>query len=210
LSWMPHIIAPALQVTVGKKFFPGVMPIISGSVSRLARERQITKYTSWAAKKVANTKLAAALNLSPIEIDFLVEGYFSRSSRAITGKEAATSPFYVDLYLNSTRSLEFFYNLRDEIRDIKSNIAEAERLEEEFIITPERDRAMMFEVAIQSVEVKLARYRKLNKIKEPSDDDLKEIADIRNNVLDEVDTLWDDYDNMNPEFSTFVSSESEE
>lgn len=197
LSLMPQIVNPAIELTFGMKTFPKVMPLIPQRLQRLPSEMQYTETTSKPAIKMARTKLAKALDLSPIEIDYLIEGYMGRASRFVTGRfgsQIFTNPFYSSLYLQSTRGLEFFYNLRDQIQAQKNSMNEQMKMGVEVKTTSEINKLLSFEGRIAYIENMLKQYRKYNEIKNPNEKAKLMITKLRNNILDEVDKMWADYD----------------
>jgi len=118
-SWLPVAILPTMTVATGVKTFPKSMPLTPKILQGLPRKEQFNDNTSWAGKAIANV-LPAALNLNPIEVDYLIEGHLGRTSRFITGRTGMkifTNPLYSDLYISGTRDLEFYYKLRDAIAE---------------------------------------------------------------------------------------------
>lgn len=129
-TWMPWIIQPILGVATGKKNYPNIMELTPKTLQELPRAEQYTEYTSAPAKWLAGN-IGKALNLNPIEIDYLIEGYLGRTSRFFTGRMGSrnfSNVIYSDVYLGSMRDLEFYYKLREAIAE-QQNMYKREALD---------------------------------------------------------------------------------
>jgi hypothetical protein len=79
LSLIPTIAKPAVELAFGHKSFPRVAPIVPKSLQNLETSEQVTDRTSsfakWAGEKTG---------VSPIKIDYAVEGYGGRATKFAT------------------------------------------------------------------------------------------------------------------------------
>ena len=63
------------------------------------------------------------LNLSPIKIDYLIEGYTGRVSRYATGK-SIQNPFTKEFYLSGGRQIQDFYDAKERNDQLAKSIDE--------------------------------------------------------------------------------------
>jgi hypothetical protein len=224
-SRMPWVIAPALQVAMGVRTYPKVMKLTPGGVEGLPTERQYTENTSEVAKKISSA-VGADLGLNPIEIDFLIEGYLGgRTTRFVTGRMGSrniSNNFYQDLYLTSTRDMEFYNDLRKTLdaqanlyKEELKNAAAEQRVKVIFPedATPEdmtgaaitagvkgvrpSEQLMVlrkFKGRIDNVQRMLRQYRFLSRVKDPGPAAQAELYAVRDRILDQVDQLHQEYD----------------
>ncbi|MFA5727345.1 MAG: LPD38 domain-containing protein, partial [Saccharofermentanaceae bacterium] len=107
-SWIPQLAAPLIGVVTNSKFYPHVRPIESMSLENKSPAERYNEYTSWFAKTMGKE-----LNLSPVKIDFLIQGYLGRYTKFITGQKI-TNPFIREMYISGTRQIQKFYDLKKE------------------------------------------------------------------------------------------------
>ena len=104
---LPQILKPGLMVLVGKKDWPKLRPMESKSLENKEPRYRFSENTSAYAKWMGDK-----LNLSPIKIDYLIEGYFGRITRFATWKPI-TNPFTREYYFTAGRNLQDYYEIRD-------------------------------------------------------------------------------------------------
>jgi len=175
VSWMPHIVAPAFQINVNKRFYPELRDLEPDYMKYLPKNQRIFESTSSVARW-----LGPAIGLSPIQFDFLIEGYIGRSSRYFIGKEI-TNPFIERMYLTSSRQLIGFY-------------AERQKNSEEYQQLDKRTRPFTQQEAlkirsnhtrIKNIEDLMDKYRDAYK----NDKNSENTKLLRTRILDEVDAL---------------------
>ena len=138
------------------------------------------------------------------------------------GTRNITNNFYADLYLNAHRDMEFFYNLDKDItaqtnlyrEDLKNAAAErrakvmfpedasAEELTSAAIgagvkgpgITPELKALLKFKPGVARTHNLLRKYKFLRRVKDPNPQTQAELYLVRDEILDSVDQLHQDYD----------------
>ncbi len=118
-SWLPQIIKPAVELATNTRTFPNLRPIESEGMSY--REPKFRAYptTSQLAKD-----LGKSLDLSPIKVDYLIQGYLGRVTKIPTwvyeqakGGQAKFNfnPFIRRWYFESSQVLQDYYNKSREI-----------------------------------------------------------------------------------------------
>lgn len=119
LSWIPQFIKPFLEVSLGVKTFPNVMPIENQYLQGLPVGQRFNEGTSEMAKWLGKT-----FDLSPIKIDHLLQGYLGSSVGFLTLKPSAYDVFSKvtrQEYFTSGRTLRGYYDLKDKVeQDYKS------------------------------------------------------------------------------------------
>lgn len=116
-SWLPTGIKPPLQVATNKRFYPGIQDIESKAVQTMPVRLRVNQKTTAVAKWLSEHG-ADKIGLSPIKIDYLIQGYTGRTSGYILGKPGAfdvMSGFNEDYYFKGGRALKKYY-------EVKSNI----------------------------------------------------------------------------------------
>ena len=110
LNWIPQIVKPSLEVAFDQRTFPTVRPLTPRGLEHVAPGLRSTETTSPVAKE-----LGKRLDLSPIAIDHLIEGYLGRTARFGTGRFSSMkmNPFFQDWYFTSGRNLQDFYDTRE-------------------------------------------------------------------------------------------------
>jgi hypothetical protein len=121
---MPQLIKPSLEVAFDTRTFPALRPLTPISQKRLPPSERSIETTSHFAKR-----LGKMLNVSPIAVDHLVEGYFGRSTRFLTGRftKMMLNQFAQDWYFTSGRNLQDFYETRERFDYLTSTIKNRER-----------------------------------------------------------------------------------
>lgn len=175
-SWIPHILLTPIGLATGKKFYPQVKDIEGPSVKYLPQGERAYPYTSKVAKF-----LGANLGLSPIKIDYLVEGFFGRATRLATGKKLS-NPLIRKMYFYSSRQLQEYYDIKEKNTIEFKNIDSVQDLKQRRRIRRTRDK-------IQEIDRLIKKFRKVELQPDQKDDSY--IASLRARILDDVDTLWE-------------------
>jgi len=224
-SLLPYIFQPWVVVKTGKKSYPKVMPLTPGTLTGLPIEEQYTDYTSRIAKTTSKY-IGAKLNLNPIEIDYLIEGYLGgRSTRFLTGRMGSklfSNAFYTDLYLGQTKDMEFFVKLRDSIaaqenlfrKKIQTAAAEqGKRLEAAGSAEAEVEAAisagvtgvrpseefiqyLQFKPKVAEINSLLNRYRFLSRAKNPGPKMEAEKDNMVSDIIEKINFLRQDYEQV--------------
>ena len=119
MSWIPQIAKPAIEVAVGKKTYPEIHDMEGRSLQSLQPKARYYESTTEFAKYVGDK-----LNVSPIKVDHLIEGYLGRTARFVTGKYNR-GPLYAaydltkgsiirEFYFTAGRNVIDYYDKRDE------------------------------------------------------------------------------------------------
>ena len=174
-SLLPQMLKPLISVVANIKDFPRVRPMESASMQRREPRYRYNEHTSLFAKKLGDT-----LNLSPVKIDYLIEGYMGRTMRLLTLRKAAMNPYVQDWYFTAGRNLQDYYDMKarteEEVNAVKSHekkLTDAERA----------DLGKRLGV-VKGVEQMLDALRKLDTGKYPD-----KASEIRRRVLDEIGSL---------------------
>lgn len=112
-SWLPPGPKTVIEGAFNKRDFPKPMPIVNNAMMKLPPPLQYDERTSPLAKWVG-TKA----DLSPIMLDFLVQGFFGRASSAAMGNISTLNPgssFVYDPGFTSGRAVTSYYEKRDQI-----------------------------------------------------------------------------------------------
>jgi len=174
----PQILKPITGVVTGKRFYPRVTPLESVGMQGVRPGERFTETTSMFAKK-----LGQELDISPVKIDFLIEGYMGRAMRIFIGKDPG-NPLLRKFYFHSGRNMQFFYEARERnkwgMNDIKSGKIKAN--------SPEGDKIIKINAKVQAIEAYLEAYRQLSIDKE-TDRDNPKLLHYRTQILDLVDSF---------------------
>lgn len=140
MSWLPQVIKPAVEVSTNKRSFPKLIPLVGEGQLRKPSEFRFTSGTSPLAKAAGATGLAKALDLSPIQIDYLLQSYLGRTTGLITGKLGLKQAFGFknvmtrEPYLEGGRQLQQYYDLRDktnqQVNAIRKGLTKVDSKEE--------------------------------------------------------------------------------
>ena len=173
-SWMPHLIGVTTEVLMNKRTYPKVMPIEGMSMERHEKQFRIHRNTGWLAKYIGKH-----LELSPIKIDYLIEGYLGRTSKFIKGGKI-TNPVVKEAYFRSGRRLIEFYELKKANREAYDSLKTGKR---KFTIK-EAHKIVKTKEAIKEISVLLGLYKKVEDV-----DDNKKIQRLRELILNKIDSL---------------------
>jgi hypothetical protein len=130
------------------------------------------------------------LDISPIKIDHLVEGYIGRTVRfadmaigLVAGEKAKKidNPFETEMYLSGARQLQNYYNLKERISQIES----ADRKGLAPISDEEAKMIGEAKPIVKSIEKLMKVYKKT----EITDKNSEELFKMRAEILDLVDVL---------------------
>lgn len=176
-SWIPQLAAPAIGVVMNKKFYPHVRPIESMSMENKPAKERYTEYTGTVYKW-----LGQKLNLSPVKLEFLVQGYFGRATRFATQNwSTLPNPFVREMYLSGGRQLQKYYDLKEQNAfDYSANKHGTKKFTDE-----EKNRILQIHNKVNSIDDLLEKYRKTQNLnrKDP------ELLNLRDQILGKVDAL---------------------
>lgn len=179
-AWWPQLIRPITEILMNVRTYPKRRPIEYQAMK--AKEPQERYYDS--TSKLA-IKLGRILKLSPIKIDYLIEGYLGRFTRFFTGSGKKMNPLVRDVYLTSGRNLQRFYETRDDIYQ-KMNTYRANTDEYK---GEELKNLLDMNGKIKYIDKLLSVYRKTKKLKDDKEDETKEVLELRTKILDAIDSL---------------------
>lgn len=124
---IPQYGRAAVEVLMNKRTYPRTYDLVSKVMQKEEPRFQYTEYTSELAKSLGNK-----LNLSPIKIDHLIQGYLGRGISQFTGKPFS-NPITRQYYFQSGRTIMNYYNNREIInqkyntlKNGKANFSEKE------------------------------------------------------------------------------------
>ncbi|MDO9548158.1 MAG: LPD38 domain-containing protein [Candidatus Marinimicrobia bacterium] len=185
VSWIPQIVAPAIQVAFNKRIYPHIGDLEPFYMRGKPPEEKVFETTSRMAKLVGKT-----FNLSPIKVDYLVNGSIGRGVKFIKGGQIS-NPFIRHMYFNTCRNLLFFYDERDKIY---GEYSYAKKNRQNY--TQEQDQELTNKYnQMKQIDKYLDIYRDLvvlvNKIKDEKgkQEQLdKELGKIRSDILNAIDT----------------------
>lgn len=177
---IPQLVKPGLMVLVGKKDWPKLRDMESKSLEGKEPRERFTESTSQFAKFLGDK-----LNLSPIKIDYLIEGYFGRLTRFFTVK-TIQNPFTRDYYFTAGRNLQDYYEIRNDVRQTYQAIKDQTRQ-----ASPEEFKAVAHSMEqIDMVEGELQLFRHLEgAIKAGHIKDEGQVQELRTRILDGIGTL---------------------
>jgi hypothetical protein len=184
-SWIPRYISPMVEVATNTVSYPNVRPLESMSDRNLPDKYRTKENTSLYARW-----LGEKLDISPIKIDHLVEGYIGRTVRfadmvigLVAGEKAKKidNPFETEMYLSGARQLQNYYNLKERISQIES----ADRKGLAPISDEEAKMIGEAKPIVKSIEKLMKVYKKT----EITDKNSEELFKMRAEILDLVDVL---------------------
>lgn len=174
LSWLPHIIRPTLEVLTNTKTYPKAMPLETQTEKRLEPRFRTRENTSLAAAWIGNK-----LNLSPVKLDHLIEGYLGRVTRFATLKFKGMNPLEREIYFSGYRKLGFYYDLKQKNDQEYASLKISKPTREEAIrVLDARDK-------LSPISDALKLYRELEK-ENKNDTRLNRLRTI---ILDGIDSL---------------------
>ncbi|MFH1318884.1 MAG: LPD38 domain-containing protein, partial [Candidatus Omnitrophota bacterium] len=172
---IPQLAAPIIGVTLNTKFYPHVRPLENISMRNLPPSERYTEYTSAAAKY-----LGEKLNLSPVKLDFLVQGYLGRYVRYFTGQKIS-NPFLREMYMSGSRQIQKYYDLKEQ-NSFDWN-ASVKHLKE---FTPqEKVNILETRGKIKLIDTLMDIYRKVEKLDKKN----PRLLDLRSKILEQIDKL---------------------
>jgi hypothetical protein len=124
MSWIPQVVKSPVEVAFDKRTFPNLRPLTPMSVKHLPPGERTIETTSTFAKKIGKF-----LDLSPIAIDHIIEGYLGRTARFATGRifNMKLNPFAQDWYFTSGRNIQDFYETRERAKYLEQSFRTGER-----------------------------------------------------------------------------------
>ena len=180
LSWMPQVLRPASETIFNKRTYPRIRDLESqGTQRRFPRPGdRVYRSTSAMAKVIGDQ-----LNISPIKVDHLIEGYLGRSIRYVTGKRGflrkLINPFLREAYFGAGRKVQSFYHAREQLAVHKDQMKHSKRRYKS------REKRMLKddERLIKETEKMLSAYRKLDTERD------RGARRLRAEILDNIDAL---------------------
>lgn len=163
-QWIPQIAKPALLVSAGKSDFPKIRDLESMSMQNRSPENRYYATTSPVAKW-----LGKQFGLSPIKIDYLIQGYAGRASKFITG------PYTLKTYnplstltqtpnSNFGRTFDKFYTMKKEndqkYYDIKHKTGSPVKIGERTTLLRERNK-------LKVISGMMDNFNKIDEVKYP-------------------------------------------
>jgi hypothetical protein len=176
VSWIPQIAKPALEVTMNKRTYPKVTPLESDLMKELPPGERYNERTSALAKLIGRK-----LDISPILLDHLIEGYMGRTVKFATGKEI-TNPIIREVYTLSMRQVENYYDIKTRA-DQQINLIKSDP--NRFTLE-ERNKIRSDYVKTLRIANDIRIYRKAF---QQDKNDLR-LGDYRTKVLDGIDSLY--------------------
>lgn len=152
ISWMPPIIKVPFELIANIKDYPEIRPLESMSMKYQEPKNRYNEYTSELAKKIGEV-----FNISPIKVDFVMEGLGSRFVRYFTAKPGAynvESTVYREYYFTMGRRVEKYYKESEKIDQRYRTLSD--KLKSGEILTPEE------KVEAREVVRKRAIYNLIN------------------------------------------------
>ena len=123
--------------------------------------------------------LGEQLNISPIKVDYLLEGYMGRVVRLATLRTTALNPFFKEYYFTSGRNVQDYYEIKAETEQALKAYQEEKRT----FTQKEQDVLSKKAGLVSSIAGQLTAYRKVQDL------DTKQAEELRRAILDGIDTL---------------------
>lgn len=111
LGWIPQVFKPTAHIIFNVKEYPSVRPLVSQGLLRKPPELQYHEGTSIFAKKIGEI-----FKLSPIKVDYFINGHLGRVSEFLTGKPGVYNParsIMRDYYFTQGRRLVEFDKVKN-------------------------------------------------------------------------------------------------
>ena len=184
-AWWAQITRPLVEVALNKKTFPTIRPLESPAERELPLAVRTRENTS-----VVAQALGRKLNLSPIQLEHLIEGYGGRVTRFITGKLKPTvedvifkpMTMSIDLRYSGMRQIQIYWVRKKAVGMIANAVKQ--RLIE---ISPEDQRIVNIEKRdLNRIQTDMDHYKVL--FDKFGTDDIR-VMGQRRKVLDGIDTL---------------------
>lgn len=184
ISLIPQLLRPAIELSLNKKTFPNVRPLIPEGLANREVQFQVSKNTSAFAKW-----LGQKLNLSPIKVDHLLEGYLGRSVKFLTGKEIS-NPFVQEYYFTAGQSLLEYYKAKEKNQAEYNSLLNRRRE----MTAEEKKKIIINKARIKVIDAVLESYRKIEDKKiigreNLTPEDEKTLDEKRTKILDLIETL---------------------
>lgn len=176
-SWIPQLVKPAIMTAANIRDFPTIRPLESQSQQYKEPGKRSTPSTPFLTKK-----LGEQLNISPIKLDFLIQGYFGRATGFITGKPGVYNPFstlFRESYFESGRRLQTFYDQKtqndQQYNTLKNN--------PDSLTPTERGEILNKRAKLNALNALVDEYR------DTPDGDETRLSNLRDAILKSIDTL---------------------
>ncbi len=176
-SAIPQAIKPLIHSLANFKDWPKLRPMVSRGLSLREPQFQFHQNTSKFAKW-----LGQKFDLSPIKIDYLIEGYLGRTTRFITQKPIS-NPFVREYYFTSGRNLSDFY----EMREASNQLWESYRKDRRQFSREDQNAILDQNRQVKIIDRLLKRYRSFER-DEVIDvkDQNRALQSLRSEILDEI------------------------
>jgi len=177
-AWIPQVFKPGVETIFEKKTWPTIRPMIPGGLQYKEARFQTQENSSIVAKA-----LGEQLDLSPIKIDHLLEGYLGRSITYLTGKPGTLrknlNPFLREVYFTSGRRVQRYYEIKDQTDKLRTSVQNKLRP----FTSEERNRIAKNTARMRRIAKNLAAYRKITDMSSQS------AAELRALILNDIDAL---------------------
>lgn len=182
IALLPQLFKPALETLFNKKTFPNVRDLETQAdlniLPHLRGNKGTSEFATWFAQKAYDSQ---GIEISPIKIDNLLEGYFGRVIGYATGKPSAynpQSPISQPEYFTSGRMLQKFFDL-------------SERLDQEYS-SAQKGLIYYTDEQLTEINAKRARAQEIwDGIKEFKNENISEANKSRADVWQKVNDLLD-------------------
>jgi len=178
MAWIPQIIKPGVLALANVKDFPKIMPLESRTQISKPPGLRFTEATSPVAKW-----LGKEFGLSPIKIDYLLEGYVGRVARFFTGKPGAYDPFKAmsrEYYFTSGRKIQQYYERKE--KNDQDYYAYKHKLRD--FKVGERSAILKERARLKRIDDVIDAYKDIDSDKSP-----KKATKLRDQILKLIDEL---------------------
>lgn len=180
LSVMPQLIKPLMGVIYNKKEWPALRPLVSQGLENLEPRFQFNDNTSKFAKYLGDK-----FNLSPIKIDYLIEGYLGRLSKFATGKplgKEMSKTFIREWYFTAGRNLQDYYEERTKVDQLYRSLTGRMRK-----FSPEESRKIsILKSRSNVIDSLLETYRDIDRMTKDKTQQSASMDRLRENILNQV------------------------
>ncbi len=176
-SWLPQAIKPTLEVSFNKRTFPAVRDL--ETQSQQARLPENRAYSTTSAFAIG---LGKALKISPIKIDYLIQGYLGRASKFATGG-TIQNPLTREYYFTAGRRIQDYYDLSQKtdqkLHDINKGLIDRKTLASGELRVLNKNKALSNQISNLIDQMDVAETHK----------DTVRQKILRNQILDKIDRL---------------------
>lgn len=177
-SALPQFVKPLIGVLTNTREFPKIRPLVSPGLQYQEPRHQFHENTSEFAKYIGDK-----LNVSPIKVDYLIEGYIGRTSRFVTGK-TISNPFVRDWYFTAGRSLQDYYSIRESVKGELKSLESGLK-----IASPQEAQNLQIKASIINETERLLKVLKVYDKTAGAQQTDDEKRKLRRLILDRIDSL---------------------